>query len=394
MVKGIAVKKKTIYLHIGHGKTGTTATQSAFSLAAEELEKSGFLYPVDTIKNIKNNCFEITGGNWKHDPNKSISQQLQDHIDLHPNFDVFIISSESLFWQIHTLLENIEEWDHQFELKIILAVRDVEEMLSSEYQQRIKRHGEKRPYEQFLRSRKYISSHHKRAAYVLKLLESNQIKSFVFNYSKNKLSISEIIFKAINVINQFPREKMQGMIINRSLSQKELQFLLMINALYYEKYPWISAALSDSLAEQLPNVQSQTCRLSPNSRKLLYETNDLFIEEINKFLDNNQELKRLKDLAELTEPEKSPEYNQRIKLEEASSIRVISEALLDALKKGNPETVQPHQKIIEHQFTLENPPSSPNKIEKKSWKLANYFHPKKFGMVGLVKTYLFTRNLK
>ena len=380
------MKRKTIYLHIGHGKTGTTATQSAFSIAAEELKKIGLFYPVDIIKSTKKNCFEITGGNWKFDPNRSIRQQLQEHIDSNQNFDTFILSSESLFWQIDTLLENKQEWEHQFDLKVILAVRDVEEMLSSEYQQRIKRHGEKRPYEQFLRSRKYISSHHKRAALVLKLLKTNNINIHAFNYSKNKLNISEVIFEAMKASQQFPREKMEGMIINRSLSQKELQFLTMINALYYEKYPWISTTLSDSLAKRLPNVQSQTCRLSPNSRKLLYETNDIFIEEINKFLDSKQELKRLKDLADLKETEKSPDYNQRIKREEASSIQVISEALLEALREETLEPVQPHQKIIEHQAPLKDHAELSDNPANNTWNIANYFRLKQLSLIELIKT--------
>ena len=265
--------------------------------------------------------------------------------------------------------------------------KDVEEMLSSEYQQRIKRHGEKRPYEQFLRSRKYISSHHKRAALVLKLLKNNNINIHAFNYSKNKLNISEVIFKAMKASEQFPREKMEGMIINRSLSQKELQFLTMINALYYEKYPWISTTLSDSLAKRLPNVQSQTCRLSPNSRKLLYETNDIFIEEINKFLDSKQELKRLKDLADLKETEKSPDYNQRIKREEASSIQVISEALLEALREETLETDQQHQKIIGQQVPLKNHTElSDNPANKNTWNIANYFRQKQLSLIKLIRT--------
>ena len=385
------MQRKTIYLHIGHGKTGTTATQSAFSIAAEELNKTGFFYPVDTIKSTKDNCFEITGGNWKHDPDKSIQQQLQDHVDANQNFDTLILSSESLFWHIHTLLESDGEWNHQFDIKVILAVRDVEEMLSSEYQQRIKRHGEKRPYEQFLRSRKYISSHHKRAALVLKLLESNNIETHVLNYSKNKLNISEIIFRVINASDQFPRDKMKGMIINRSLSQKELQFLTMINALFYEKYPWISTKLSDSLAKQLPNVQSQTCRLSPNSRKLLYETNDLFIKEINKFLDRKQELKRLKDLDGLAEPEKSSDYNQRIKLDEASSVQIISETLLEALREETLEPVQPNRAIIEPQLSWKNHPPISDKPEKKSWQIANYLRNKKLEITETLKKSRFTK---
>ena len=388
------MKRKTIYLHIGHGKTGTTATQSAFSIAAEELKKIGLFYPVDTIKSTKENCFEITGGNWKFDPNKSIERQLQDHIDSNQDFDTLILSSESLFWQIDTLLENKQEWEHLFDLKVILAVRDVEEMLSSEYQQRIKRHGEKRPYEQFLRSRKYISSHHKRAALVLKLLQNSNVNVDIFNYSKNKLNISEMIFKAIKASEQFPQKEMEGMIINRSLSQKELQFLTMINALYHEKYPWISTNLSDSLVTQLPNVQSQTCRISPNSRKLLYETNDFFIEEINKFLDSKQELKRLKNPADLKEIEKRPDYTQRIKQEEAGSIQVISEALIEALRQVTLEAVEPHQDIIEDQVSFKNQTESSDNPAKNIWNIASYFRQTKRSLIRSIRTSRHIRNQK
>ena len=49
--------------------------------------------------------------------------------------------------------------ESKIDLHILMAVRDIEEMISSEYQQRVKRHGDSMPFEQFIRARKFVSSH-------------------------------------------------------------------------------------------------------------------------------------------------------------------------------------------------------------------------------------------
>ena len=126
----------------------------------------------------------------------------------------------------------------------------------------------------------------------------------------------------------------------------------------------------------------------------MYETNDIFIEEINKFLESKQELKRLKDLADLREIEKSPDYNQRIKREEASSIQVISEALLEALREETLEPVQTHQKIIEPQVPLKNHTETPENPAKNTWDIANYFHRTKLSLIGLIRTSRLLMNRK
>ena len=118
----------------------------------------------------------------------------------------------------------------------------------------------------------------------------------------------------------------------------------------------------------------------------MYETNDIFIEEINKFLDSKQELKRLKDLADLKEIEKSPDYNQKIKREEASSIQVISETLLEALREETLEPVQPHQKIIEHQAPLKDHAELSDNPANNTWNIANYFRLKQLSLIELIKT--------
>ncbi|MCH1458014.1 MAG: hypothetical protein L7T86_03935, partial [Synechococcus sp. MOX_bin73] len=40
------VQKIKLFLHIGHGKTGTSAIQSSLAIASDELSKKGISYPI------------------------------------------------------------------------------------------------------------------------------------------------------------------------------------------------------------------------------------------------------------------------------------------------------------------------------------------------------------
>ena len=79
-------------------------------------------------------------------------------------------------------------------------------MLSSEYQQRVKRHGESKPFEQFLKRRHFISSHQK-AAEVLTQLSQNNIPITLINYSKHKQTISDGSLKPLAAESTFQLSK-------------------------------------------------------------------------------------------------------------------------------------------------------------------------------------------
>ena len=115
-----------------------------------------------------------------------------------------------------------------------MAVREVEEMLSSEYQQRVKRHGDSMPLWQFIRARNFVSSHHAKAAEIINLMSNHQIPNTVINYSKHKQDISRLVFQQIGAEDAYPADKMDGAIINRSLSRNELEILIVINKLYHQ----------------------------------------------------------------------------------------------------------------------------------------------------------------
>ena len=328
------MKKTKIFLHIGHGKTGTSAVQSALAMASEDLSKRGINYPIQQSLRDRASRFEITSGNWEPTPEVNLTDQLIEIAKKNQEDSKIILSSESLFWLIPELIQNKRSWETHIDLHIILAVREIEEMLSSEYQQRVKRHGDAMPLEQFLLARHFVSSHHAKAAEVIELMTQSSITNTIINYSKHKRDISKLIFKFIGAEDLYPADKMTGAIINRSLSSKELEILITINALYYRKFPWISKKISDALINNQPKLEAQQCKISQQYLQKVYEINNACLQVINASLNETEQLKSLSNRKQEEAQTKSTEQVQKISDEEKISVDLIADTLLQALSIG------------------------------------------------------------
>ena len=324
------MKKTKLFLHIGHGKTGTSAIQSSLAIASDNLRGKGINYPIGSTLRDRASRLEITSGNWEPKPDISLSDQLLSIAEQNQDDSAIILSSESLFWLIPELIKNKSQWENQLDLHIILAVREIEEMLSSEYQQRVKRHGDAMPLEQFIRARHFVSSHHEKAAEVIGLMSQENITNTIINYSQHKKDISQVIFKLIGAEELYPAEQMSGAIINRSLSAKELEILITINALYYNKYPWISTKISDALIKKQPKIEAQQCKISRQQLEKIYERNDHYLKTINACLEPSEQLTSASTLNQRKDQVNSPEQAQKIRQEEAISVNLIGDALLKA----------------------------------------------------------------
>ena len=322
------MKKTKLFLHIGHGKTGTSAIQSALAIASDNLRHKGINYPIHSSLRDRASRLEITSGNWEPKPDASLSDQLLSISGKNQGDSAIILSSESMFWLIPELIKNKNQWENELDLHIILAVREIEEMLSSEYQQRVKRHGDAMPLEQFIRARHFVSSHHEKAAEVIGLMSQENITNTIINYSQHKKDISQVIFKLINAEELYPAEQMSGAIINRSLSAKELEILITINALYYKKYPWISTKISDTLIKKQPKIAAHQCKIPRQQLEKIYERNDNYLKTINAHLEPYEQLTSASTLNQGKGQDNSPEQAQKIRQEEAISVDLIGDALL------------------------------------------------------------------
>ena len=325
------MKKTKLFLHIGHGKTGTSAIQSALAIASEDLAKRGINYPIQQALRDRASRLEITSGNWEPTSEVSLTNQLLEIAKSNYKNSKIILSSESLFWLVPELIQNKSTWETHIDLHIILAVREIEEMLSSEYQQRVKRHGDAMPLEQFLRARHFVSSHHAKAAEVIELIAQSNITNTIINYSEHKRDISQLIFKLIGAEDLYPTSQMAGAIINRSMSRKELEILITINALYYNRFPWISTRISDALIKNQPKLEAQQCKIAKQQLQKVYETNDPYLQTINAFLDSKEQLTSLANLSQEITQADSPEQAQKIREQEAISVSLIGDTLLQTL---------------------------------------------------------------
>ena len=335
------MNKTKLFLHIGHGKTGTSAIQSSLAIASERLAALGIEYPIDTKLRDRASQLEITSGNWKAKSDASLTDQLLEITRRNKKNSTIILSSESLFWLIPDLLSRRTDWGDFIDLHIIMAVREVEEMLASEYQQLVKRHGNSMLLGQFIRTRNFVSSHHAKAAEIIDLMSQHKTSNTIINYSKHRKDISRLIFKLIGAEEAYPEDKMTGAVINRSLSRKELDFLIMINKLYHKEFPSISTKISDALIKRQPNLEAGQCKIGEKQLEKIYKKNETALQKINTCLDVNEQLSTysVPNKQPKEDTHSSAEQNRRMREEELLSIKVIGDTLLEVLTTKQKQSI-------------------------------------------------------
>ncbi len=133
--------KKTVYLHIGMHKTGTTAIQNFFALNREVLKEKGVLYPGDLVTHheigweVRRTSVidNLTGEN-------SWTRKILDEIS-RSGLPVAVLSSET-FVEIRTIAPRLKQAIDRIlgdsaEIKILFYCRRQDHSLQSAYQQKI-----------------------------------------------------------------------------------------------------------------------------------------------------------------------------------------------------------------------------------------------------------------
>lgn len=128
--------KKTIYLHIGSGKTGTTSIQQMLVDNQENLENNNYLYLIDS-PNISHSNIVNWGVTMKEDISKSFSI-LKNEL-LSSSCNNMIISSENMMGLNIEYLNMIKKiFGNQVTVKIIAYVRNQIEHLPTHFLQKQK----------------------------------------------------------------------------------------------------------------------------------------------------------------------------------------------------------------------------------------------------------------
>lgn len=200
---------KTLYIHIGTSKTGTTTIQTYCGINREQLKSKGVLFPImpyhyDRITKNRNGHFLYAniyenGVRNKEKEEQVLKQELDYIVDCFKDYDNVLLSEESIWWATATrrksLWKYLQEHSQQnnYQVKIIVYLRRQDQFMMSRYNQILKTDtggGTQRFYEYFKDMNgkyKCVMNYRQRLDYMAKFFpkENIVVKRFDRSYFYN-----------------------------------------------------------------------------------------------------------------------------------------------------------------------------------------------------------------
>lgn len=200
---------KTLYIHIGTSKTGTTTIQTYCGINREQLKSKGVLFPImpyhyDRITKNRNGHFLYAtiyenGVRNKEKEKQVLKQELDYIVDCFKDYDNVLLSEESIWWATATrrkgLWKYLQEHSQQnnYQVKIIVYLRRQDQFMMSRYNQILKTDtggGTQRFYEYFKDMNgkyKCVMNYRQRLDYMAKFFpkENIVVKRFDRSYFYN-----------------------------------------------------------------------------------------------------------------------------------------------------------------------------------------------------------------
>ncbi|WP_138473382.1 MULTISPECIES: hypothetical protein [Rhodobacterales] len=251
-------KFETVFIHIGHGKTGSSYLQSALSLGSKQLAANGISYPLDDEMAERSNSGKITSGNYRPRPgalDKVISAGSATKL---PNL---LISGEAIFQELAAsregFLEELIRQSSGAKIKALLFLRDIVPHAVSQYQQRVKRGGYTGTLSESLSD--YAFPRHTIRA--IQRLKQHGCECTVVNYTRHADSVVAVAEKWLG-LNEGTLPTPPAERINRSLTTAELEFQRALNATLGR---YAAKIVSNPLCEEIPNLSSEWPPVNPLS---------------------------------------------------------------------------------------------------------------------------------
>ena len=256
-----------LILHAGIGKTGTSMLQVLFARHAERLAQAGVVYPRGFLFDEAAVGF-ITSGNGVAMANylrpelphpiadkeafideleSELSRAGGKHVLYSSEFLQFVPSERS-----KTIAAVAAKYGYN--PRVIYFVRNVDGRLFSVYSQKVKRHGEQRPFSQFLES--FEITYRNVIEGACSVFGVGQVE--VYNYDEKRRDLAGFFFRCLLGLDFTPPE---NPVVNRSLSGKEIELLRHANRLLggdEARGTFVSDALMELATETVPEPMHLT----------------------------------------------------------------------------------------------------------------------------------------
>lgn len=252
------MENKQLYLHIGCGKTGSSALQIWLNQNANALKENGYNYPTFNI-NIKDD-YQITSGNGTHLVNAIKNNSVKDFLSQIANSkeNKTVFSSEAFQILSYDEIKKLKESskDAGFEIRVIAYVRNLYEMAYSSYMQLVKRHGYTESLDFYLSQINTFQQFN-----VIDIWASVFEEITVLHYDTESENLDLSFLKSIGL----PKEKIPRMKknkVNRSLTLLESELIRSLSKNIKKRFTLnidnISTFISDNIIKESPEKETNT----------------------------------------------------------------------------------------------------------------------------------------
>lgn len=267
---------KEVIIHIGHGKTGSSYLQSIFALNKKGLLDLDTTYPDYPEISIAIEG-KISSGN---------GGALNIETIENANTKKILFSNEIFFDELQDN-EFLVYLSKNYNLKIILYIRNIIEHRISRWSQLVKRNGITEDVDTFLKKDTSIILDR-----ILWWKKNSQIYGYellIRNYSVHKKNLVKQFFHDAFAFDikykelTFPTKS----VINRSPTLVGIYFQRFINSIFKTEN---SSKISDFFINNFPNLRPAEIKISKETYSEVYKKNIKKIDEINIFLPESDKL--------------------------------------------------------------------------------------------------------
>ena len=275
-------KNRILHLHIGCGKTGSSALQLWLAQNTQSLSRAGIFYPLFNIKAKKLDNYSITSGNGVAALRAMQGEDCESFFEsLLKKNNQILLSSE--IFQIATVNQLRKLKDicdaNDVHVNIIVYLRDLYDIAYSSYVQGIKRHNFRQPFVERMQQFSGIQQLH-----VMNTYEQVFENINVVHYDHEKKSGLEYSFCRSIGISTDSMPEMSNHKVNRSLTVKEVQLLRLANQksfdLFNDKESKFCVHVSNFLIDSRPELETEIL-YEPAVEALLTETHQEQLNKIN-----------------------------------------------------------------------------------------------------------------
>lgn len=330
---------KTLYLHIGLGKTGTSYLQHVLAKNEKALLQQGVLYARShTTRQAAKG--EISSGNGKLllETTTELEKLLYQHNNKEDIkkyalcFSTEYLAKNMLSAELHHNINYLAQINGFTKIRILLLVRNPIEHAASGYQQVCKRNTHKFKdvsVEGFFNQYEYairIANN----ALKFKEMTSFEVEYVVLNYSTIKHNLISALYQwlpleRVDLVSAVQR-------VNRSLTRSELALQKMLIEKLGEKH----YIFSDFLSNQLPDIAPEIVYPSEQVQKALYQRLEPEINKLNQHIAKEHQL-----CQELFH--KTPQLEQTLNMQQV-------QVLIEYLEKNNKQEQRVFSTIREGKF--------------------------------------------